>query len=148
MGPCEPGEFRIWRLDQVPVIVCPPEIDIANTDAFAAALAAAEQAAAEQAAAEQSPAGQAPAEQAAATVVIDLTATTFCDCSGLRVLGPAQERIAARGGRLRLVTTSGVIQLLLAMTGLEASIPQHSTVADAVLAARAGQDRSEPPVPH
>ena len=127
MGLCEPGEFRIWRLDQVPVIVCPPEIDIANTDAFAAALAA--------------------AEQAAATVVIDLTATTFCDCSGLRVLGPAQERIAARGGRVRLVTTSGVIQLLLAMTGLEASLPQHSTVADAVLAARAGQDRSEPPVP-
>src|SRR5690348_4734304 len=138
MGPCEPGEFRIWRLDQVPVIVCPPEIDIANTDAFAAALAAAEQAAAEHAA----------AEQAAATVVVDLTATTFCDCSGLRVLGPAQDRIAAQGGRLRLVTTSGVIQLLLAMTGLEASIPQHGTVADAVLAARAGRDRSEPPVPH
>jgi anti-anti-sigma factor len=133
MGPCEPGEFRIWRLDQVPVIVCPPEIDIANTDAFAAALAAAEQAA---------------AEQAAATVVVDLTATTFCDGSGLRVLGPAQQRIAARGGRVRLVTTSGVIQLLLAMTGLEASIPQHGTVAGAVLAARAGRDRSEPPVPH
>ena len=128
MCPCEPGEFRIWRLDQVPVIVCPAEIDIANTDAFAAALAA--------------------AEQAAATVVVDLTATTFCDCSGLRVLGPAQERIAARGGRVRLVTTSGVIQLLLAMTGLEASIPRHSTVAGAVLAARAGRDRSEPPVPH
>lgn len=128
MCPCEPGEFRIWRLDQVPVIVCPAEIDIANTDAFAAALAA--------------------AEQAAATVVVDLTATAFCDCSGLRVLGPAQERIAARGGRVRLVTTSGVIQLLLAMTGLEASIPQHSTVAGAVLAARAGRDRSEPPVPH
>lgn len=138
MGPCEPGEFRIWWLDQVPVIVCPPEIDIANTDAFAAALTAAEQAATEQAA----------TEQAAATVVVDLTATAFCDCSGLRVLGPAQERIAARGGRMRLVTTSGVIQLLLAMTGLEASIPQHSTVADAVLAARAGRDRSEPPVPH
>jgi anti-sigma B factor antagonist len=128
MSPCEPGDFRIWRLDQVPVIVCPPEIDIASTDAFAAALAA--------------------AEQAAATVVVDLTATTFCDCSGLRVLGPAQERIAARGGRLRLVTTSAVIQLLLAMTGLEAGIPQHSMVADAVLAARAGQESSEPPVPH
>lgn len=115
----EPAEFRILRLQHVPVLVCPPEIDIASNGAFEAALAV--------------------AEQAAPTVVVDLTGTTFCDCSGLRPLVPAQQRARARGGLIRLVTGSAVIGLLLVVTGLEAGSPRHRSVADAVRATLSGQ---------
>lgn len=123
----DPGDFRIWRLEQVPILVCPPEIDIANSDAFAAALAT--------------------AERAAATVVVDLTATTFCDGSGLRALVPAQQRAAGRGGQIRLVTRSALFGLLLGMTRLAAAFPRHPTVADAVQATLAGSRSSQPATP-
>src|SRR5256885_6145158 len=113
MDPCEPGGFRIRRLERVPVLVCPPEIDIANAGALASALAM--------------------AERAASTVVVDLTGTAFCDCSGLRALVPAQQRAVARGGQVRLVPRSTVIRLL-SMTGLKDMFPWHCSVADAVQA--------------
>ena len=113
-----PGEFRIVRLQQVPVLICPPEIDIASNGAFEAALAV--------------------AEQSAPTVVVDLTGTTFCDCGGLRPLVPAQQRARARGGLIRLVTSSAVTGLLLVVIGLEAGSPRHRSVADAVGATLAG----------
>ena len=118
----EPGEFRVLRLADVPVLVCPPEVDIASNGAFEAALAF--------------------AEQAAPTVVVDLTGTTFCDCSGLRPLVPAQQRVRARGGLIRLATSSAVIGLLLTVIGLEGGSPRHRSVADAVRATLAGRNGS------
>ena len=121
----EPGEFRVLRLPDVPVLVCPPEVDVASHGDFEAALAV--------------------AEQAAPTVVVDLTGTTFCDCSGLRPLVPAQQRVRARGGLIRLVTSSAVIGLLLLVIGLEGGSPRHRSVADAVRATLAGRDGSARP---
>ena len=40
---------------------------------------------------------------AAATVIADLTATTFCDCASLRRLVAIQHHAASRGRELRLV---------------------------------------------
>ncbi|MFB7992164.1 anti-sigma factor antagonist [Streptomyces sp. NPDC056002] len=54
----------------------------------------------------------------AATVVIDLTRTTFFDCSGLTLLLRTRRRVEARGGRLRLVCDQPLTLRLLEVTGL------------------------------
>jgi len=54
----------------------------------------------------------------AGTVVIDLTRTTFFDCSGLALLVRARRRVESRGGRLRLVCDHPLTLRLLEVTGL------------------------------
>ncbi|MFD4556613.1 STAS domain-containing protein [Streptomyces sp. NPDC058469] len=46
-------------------------------------------------------------------LVLDLRSLSFIDCAGLSVLCRAQNRIVARGGRLRLVTSNtGFLRIL------------------------------------
>ncbi|MFI9780665.1 anti-sigma factor antagonist [Streptomyces sp. NBC_01003] len=54
----------------------------------------------------------------AATVVIDLTRTTFFDCSGLTLLMRTRRRVESRGGRLRVVCNQPLTLRLLEVTGL------------------------------
>ncbi|MFC9458493.1 anti-sigma factor antagonist [Streptomyces sp. NPDC056983] len=54
----------------------------------------------------------------AATVVIDLTRTTFLDCSGLTLLLRTRRHVESRGGRLRLVCDHPLTLRLLEVTGL------------------------------
>jgi anti-anti-sigma factor len=54
----------------------------------------------------------------AATVVIDLTRTTFFDCSGLTLLMRTRRRVESRGGRLRVVCNQPLTLRLLQVTGL------------------------------
>ena len=59
-----------------------------------------------------------------ATVVVDMTRTRFCDCSGLGVLGRAHRRAVAEGGELRLVLPAdGPVARVVTLTGLDRSIP-------------------------
>jgi anti-anti-sigma factor len=77
----------------------------------------------------------------AATVIADLTATTFCDCSGARVLLVAYEQAAADGIELRLVVSSARVLRLLALTGADRLPPIYPTVKaalDAETSARTG----------
>ena len=64
----------------------------------------------------------------ATTVIADMTATTFCDCSGVRVLLLAHEQAAAVGIDLRLVVPSASVLRLLALTGAGPLLPIYSTV--------------------
>nr|WP_320776857.1 STAS domain-containing protein [Streptomyces sp. CRN 30] len=52
------------------------------------------------------------------TVVVDLTPVEFFDCSGLRLLCRADERVRERGGRLLLVCPHPLIRRLLRACGL------------------------------
>lgn len=50
-------------------------------------------------------------------VDVDLTAVTFCDCSGLNVFLDAAQRTTAAGASLRLRHPSPIVARLLATTG-------------------------------
>ncbi|MFD3580278.1 STAS domain-containing protein [Streptomyces sp. NPDC058644] len=54
----------------------------------------------------------------ASTVVIDLTRTTFFDCSGVALLVRAHRRTAARGARLSVICTHRLTLRILRLTGL------------------------------
>ncbi|MGX1676217.1 anti-sigma factor antagonist [Streptomyces sp. NPDC055400] len=68
----------------------------------------------------------------AATVVIDLTRTTFFDCSGLTLLMRTRRRVESRGGRLRLVCDQPMTLRLLEVTGLLPLFAPAPTVEAAV----------------
>ena len=52
-------------------------------------------------------------------VVADMTATSFCDSTGLRALALAHKRAAAPNTELRLVITSGDVLRVMAITQLD-----------------------------
>jgi anti-sigma B factor antagonist len=99
----------------MPVVVgMPAEIDIANVDVVRAGLADA-------------------VEGGAALVVADLTATTFCDSSGLRELLLAHQLAVEAGGELRLAAAEdGAVLRVLRLIGLDRVLPVSTSVAEAV----------------
>jgi anti-sigma B factor antagonist len=52
-------------------------------------------------------------------LVLDLRPVAFVDCAGLGLLCRARNRVAARGGRLRLVSDSASFRRILRSTGLD-----------------------------
>jgi len=108
-----PAGFPAATISGLPVVSGPAEIDIANAGQLRAALLAA-------------------AAQGHATIVVDLTETSFCDTSGLQVLVLAHRRAAAEGGELRLVVRSATLQRLFSLTGVDHVIPNFTTLDQAV----------------
>lgn len=101
------------------LVVAPAEIDIATVPEFSAAL------------------GQASLTQS--TIIVDLTGTSFCDCSTFSALVPAFKRAAEGGGEVRLVISSARIQRICEMTGMDIVFPIFRTVAAAAWAGPAGR---------
>jgi anti-anti-sigma factor len=63
-----------------------------------------------------------------ATVVADLTATTFCDCASVRCLLTVQHRAAARGGQLMLVIPPGSpVWRVMNLLGLDHQVPVYAS---------------------
>jgi anti-anti-sigma factor len=67
-----------------------------------------------------------------ARVVIDLRHVEFFDCSGLRLLYRARQRVLDRGGELRLVCTHPLTLRVLKVIGLSRLLPPAPTL-DAAL---------------
>ncbi|GGK95189.1 hypothetical protein Sme01_58050 [Sphaerisporangium melleum] len=66
-------------------------------------------------------------------LVLDLTATTFCDSLGLGLLVNTYNRVRAMGGRLALAVTPGMmIHRLLAITHLDHHFSTFPSPQDAV----------------
>jgi anti-sigma B factor antagonist len=55
-------------------------------------------------------------------LLLDADSLAFCDSTGLRILLGARRRLSDRAGELRLLRTSRVLQRLLDMSGLDASL--------------------------
>ncbi len=68
-------------------------------------------------------------------LVLDLSGVTFMDSTGLKVLLTSQRRAQLAGGSFALAGASRTVQRILALTGLDQSIPAFPTV-DEALAAR------------
>lgn len=98
----------------VAVVTLPEEIDMGN-----AALAGAEL--------------RAAIADGATVVIADLTGTTFCDSSGVRMLVLAARRAAHHDIDLRLAVTSTAVLRVFTVTGLDQVAPVYPGV-DAALA--------------
>ncbi|MGW5735926.1 MULTISPECIES: STAS domain-containing protein [Streptomyces] len=68
----------------------------------------------------------------ATTVVMDLTHTTFFDCSGLGLLVRARRRTTARDARFAVVCTHPLTLRILRLTGLTPMLLPVSTLEEAL----------------
>ena len=68
----------------------------------------------------------------ASTIIADLTTTTFCDASGVRVLLRALDQATATGTELRLVVPSASVLRILALTGADRLLPIYPSLEDAL----------------
>ncbi|GAA3102755.1 anti-sigma factor antagonist [Streptosporangium carneum] len=66
------------------------------------------------------------------TVVIDVTALTFCDSTGVAELITNLRRSGALGTRLVLVGVHGTLERILAITGLRAAFELSPSVEEAL----------------
>jgi anti-sigma B factor antagonist len=94
------------------VVALPAEIDAANADKISHELLSA-------------------LGLGAAVVVIDMSATTFCDSAGVQAIITAYRHAAANGTQLRLVATT--MLRILALVGADQLVPIYPTL-DAALA--------------
>jgi anti-anti-sigma factor len=68
-------------------------------------------------------------------VVLDLTATTYLDSSGIRLLFDLAQRLHARRQQLMLVVTDqALVRRVIVLTKLDDAVPLHASVDDAIAA--------------
>jgi anti-sigma B factor antagonist len=65
-------------------------------------------------------------------MVIDVTALTFCDCSGLGALVRARNEAVAGGGWLRLCGAAGMLAKMIKIARMASVLPGYPSVADAL----------------
>ena len=74
----------------------------------------------------------APLAGAGGSVLIDLTAVTFMDSSGIAVVVHALASARASGAQLALVGPQPRVRKVLAITGVDGMLPVHDTLAAAL----------------
>jgi anti-sigma B factor antagonist len=102
---CEHASFALQGLDGSTLVVASGEIDIATSPALREALLA--------------------AAESSGRVVVDLSAVTFLDSTGLGVLMRGFKNLPA-GGSMCLVGANGIVAKVLRQTRLEEVIPVHA----------------------
>ena len=106
-GPVTPAQAQ-------PVIVTlPAEIDMANAHDIGEQLAAA-------------------CAPGVTVAIADMTATTFCDSLGIRMLLLAWRRAAEHGTDLRLLLPNPAVLRVLGVLGVDAVLPVYSTLEEAL----------------
>jgi anti-sigma B factor antagonist len=122
-------DYRFQMARGVPVVTAPSEIDMTTAGQLRAILL------------EWHTRGH-------TTMVVDMTATQFCDSAGLRELVWAHKRAVAEGGGLRLVLPpDGAVPRVFTFTGLDRLIP-HFTAPEQALAQPPATDRPWRPGPY
>jgi anti-sigma B factor antagonist len=81
-----------------------------------------------------------------ATLIVDMTRTTFCDSAGVNAIVRAYQRAEACGARMRLVVNAPTVRRVLAITGVDRLVGTCPSVA-AALAAVDEPAPDQPPHP-
>jgi anti-anti-sigma factor len=68
------------------------------------------------------------------TVIADMTATTFCDSSGISMLIRAHKQAAANNTELRLVVASAAVLRTLTLVKIDSLLPIYPTLSQALAA--------------
>jgi anti-sigma B factor antagonist len=112
----ELAEVEVVHDPQAPVVRIRGEIDLSNSAAIRSAVIDA-------------------LPHGALGLVLDLSATTYLDSSGVRLLFDLAEHLRARRQRLGLVVTeAALVRRVLVLTKLDDAAPLHTTVDDALAA--------------
>lgn len=117
----------LW-IGQVALVALPVEIDITNADQVREELLSV-------------------INGGAATLIADLSTTTFCDSAGVGALVRTFRRASASGGEMRLVVGTLPVQRVLAITGIDRLLDTYPSVTAALAGPddQVGQNgRSEP----
>jgi len=80
----------------------------------------------------------------ATVVVADMTATTFCDSSGARILVLAWEQAGVNGIDLRIVVPSAAVRRGFALMGLDGFLPFYPSLTAALTAPPAQSSAARP----
>ncbi len=90
------------------VVVLPEQIDLSNAAGVAEELTA--------------------AVSRNAAVIIDMSATTFCDCAGARAIVRAYKRATDSGTELRLVVTAALVRRIFGLMGVDRLLDIYPSV--------------------
>jgi anti-anti-sigma factor len=104
--------YPVRWMDKRAVITLPAEIDISNADGVQAELLSL-------------------LEQGATTLVLDMSATRFCDSAGVHAIVAARTRAVARGAEVRLVSSFASVLRVFAITGVDQIVGVYSSLDDA-----------------
>ena len=108
------GRYRVEIIRGVPVVTAPEEIDISNAEDLSEVLLSS-------------------ADDGYATIVLDMSATRFCDSAGCKIMVRVHNRALAGDGSLRLVMKGhDPVARALDITGISRFIPIFRTVEEAV----------------
>jgi len=61
-------------------------------------------------------------------VIIDMSATTFCDCAGVRAVVRAYKRATGSGAELRLVVTAEAVRRIFGLMGVDRLVEIYPSV--------------------
>jgi anti-sigma B factor antagonist len=104
--------YPVQWTGRLAVVTLPAEIDISNADRVQAELLSL-------------------LEQGAITLVMDMSATTFCDSAGVHAVVAARTRAVASGAELRLVSSFASVLRVLAITGVDQLVGVYSSLDEA-----------------
>jgi anti-sigma B factor antagonist len=106
-------EFPVRWSGATAVVELPAEVDLTVADAAREAMLAA-------------------LNQGAALLVADMTATTFCDSSGITAIVRAARRASAGGALVRVAAASPAVLRVFSLVGIDRLIEIRPTVSDAL----------------
>lgn len=101
--------FPVSWYGQTAVVRLPPEIDLTVADGAREALLAV-------------------LNQGALGLVVDMTATTFCDSAGITALVRAARRAGANGATMRLAATAQPVLRIFSLVGIDQLIDVYPSV--------------------
>lgn len=109
------ADFMVHWSGRHVVVRMPAEIDVTNSASVDSVLAGV-------------------AAQHPEVITADMTATVFCDSSGIHALARAHRRATANGGELRLAVGASPAVRLLQLTGLDQVLPMFGDVTQSLAA--------------
>jgi anti-sigma B factor antagonist len=105
-------EFPARPLGDAVVVRLPAEVDLTSADGLREALLAV-------------------LNQGARALIVDMTATTFCDSAAIHAITRAARRAAASGAEIRLAACAPTVLRILALLGIDRVLGVYPTVPDA-----------------
>lgn len=115
-------QFPVLQDDDVAVVTLPAEVDVCTSDLLREVLLAV-------------------IDKHAAVLIVDMSATVFCDSAALSAMIVAHRQAGTAGIRLRLVVAAPAVRRVLSITGVDQLISLYPTLA----AARAGSESAPEP---
>ena len=106
--------YPVLWVGQAAVISAPVEVDVTNADDIVKCLLSA-------------------ISNGARTLIVDMTATTFCDCAGVHAIVTCWKQADAEGISLRVAATAPTVKHVLAITGASRLIDTRPTVTAALI---------------